>query len=89
MTVIENLQPRVQYVYSTSSQVYNITFPYIERQYVKCMVKDQELIYNVHYQVPVFDPVSLETDELYLTLLITPTTNLNPDDIVFQVCNRL
>ena len=77
MTVIENLQPRVQYVYSTSSQVYNITFPYIERQYVKCMVKDQELTYNVHYQVPVFDPVSLETDELYLTLLITPTTNLN------------
>lgn len=76
MTVIENLNPRVQYTYATTSQQYPITFPYIERPYVKCMINDMVLTYNVHYSIPPFDAEALEEDELYLTLLITPTSNL-------------
>jgi len=73
MTVVENLTPRVQYNYVAEQQQYPITFPYIERQYVKCMVGDTLLTYNIDYQVPAFDQESLDDNELYLTLLITPT----------------
>ena len=73
MTVVENLTPRVQYNYTIAQQQYPITFPYIERQYVKCMVGDELLVYNIDYQVPAFDQESLDDNELYLTLLITPT----------------
>ena len=84
MTVIENLNPRTQYTYTNEKQEYPITFPYIERQYVKCMVGSQELTYNVHYQVPPFDSESLKEDELYLTLLITPNADLD-DGIKIEV----
>ena len=73
MTVVENLTPRVQYNYTSEQQEYPITFPYIERQYIKCMVEDELLVYNIDYQVPAFDQESLDDNELYLTLLITPT----------------
>ena len=73
MTVVENLTPRVQYNYVAEQQEYPITFPYIERQYVKCMVGDTLLTYNIDYQIPAFDQESLDDNELYLTLLITPT----------------
>jgi hypothetical protein len=73
MTVVENLTPRVQYNYTTAQQQYPITFPYIERQYVKCMVGDELLVYSTDYQVPAFDQESLDDNELYLTLLVTPT----------------
>ena len=73
MTVVENLTPRVQYNYTSEQQEYPITFPYIERQYIKCMVEDELLVYNIDYQVPAFDQESLEDNELYLTLLVTPT----------------
>lgn len=73
MTVVENLTPRVQYNYISEQQQYPITFPYIERQYVKCMVGSTLLTYNIDYQVATFDQESLDDNELYLTLLITPT----------------
>lgn len=73
MTVVENLTPRVQYNYIAEQQQYPITFPYIERQYVKCMVGNELLVYNTDYQIPAFDQESLDDNELYLTLLVTPT----------------
>ena len=83
MTVIENLNPKVQYTYTVGHQFYTITFPYIEREYVKVMVRDQLLTYNVHYGVPSFDAESLDTNQLQIELYITPEEELD-DDITIE-----
>lgn len=74
MTVIstEESKPRKQYTYSTSLS-FPITFSYIERNEVKCMINDTVLVYNTDYTVPEFDPTSLVDNQLNLTLITVPT----------------
>ncbi len=82
MTVIAIDQPRIQYVYEENKQNYTITFPYKEREYIKCLINEQELEYGIHYSVPVFDAESLERNELEIELLITPDENLDDGPII-------
>lgn len=74
MTVIstEESKPRKQYTYSTSLS-FPITFSYIERNEVKCMINDTVLVYSTDYTVPEFDPTSLADNQLNLTLITVPT----------------
>lgn len=95
MTVIENLHPRIQYEYTldpekleeqgrSNPQEFPISFPYREREYVRCLINEQELTYNIHYQIPAMDTESLDTNELVLVLLITPTEDLDDDITVAE-----
>lgn len=75
MPVIQNLHPRVQYTYTGSTLQFYIPFSYAERYYVKVMVNDQLLRYDIDYTVPDFNVVSWESQTLYVTLILREDSN--------------